>query len=352
MTAHNILIYCVAEWDAIEPSQNTFTYTQGDAVRDLAKKNGQKLRCHNLVWHNQLPSWVSSGTWTNATLIAALKYHITNEVTHYKGSCYVWDVVNEALNDDGTYRADVFYNTIGPAYIPIAFAAAAAADPSAKLYYNDYNIENPGAKSTAAQNIVKMIQAYGARIDGVGLQSHFIVGSTPSTASQTTNMNTFTALGVDVAITELDIRMTLPSTDALLAQQSTDYASTVKACLAVTGCVGITIWDYTDKYSWVPSTFSGQGAALPWDANLNKKPAYNGILSALGGTATSGSTSTSAVPTTTKASATAPATTTATSSSGTAAHWGQCGGIGWTGPTVCATSYTCTVSNAYYSQCL
>ena len=83
------------KWDAIEPNQNTFSYAGGDAIAALAKKNGQLLRCHNLVWHNQLPSWVSGGSWTNATLIAALKNHITKEVTHYKGQCYAWDVVNE-----------------------------------------------------------------------------------------------------------------------------------------------------------------------------------------------------------------------------------------------------------------
>ena len=155
-------------------------------------------------------------------------------------------------------------------------------------------------------------------------------------------MAAFTALGVDVAITELDIRMTLPSTAALLAQQSTDYQTTVNACLQTARCVGITIWDYTDKYSWVPSTFSGQGAALPWDNNLAKKPAYSGILSALGG-------STGSTPppvTTSKPSSPAP-----TGGSGVA-HYGQCGGIGWTGGTVCASPYTCKVSNAYYSQCL
>ncbi|KAJ5814561.1 CAZyme family GH10 [Penicillium riverlandense] len=272
------------KWDATEPEQNTFTFTQGDAIIDLAIANGQQTRCHNLVWYNQLPSWVTSGTWTNATLLAAMKNHITNVVTHYKGQCYAWDVVNEALNEDGTFRDNVFYEYIGEAYIPIAFATAAAADPSVKLYYNDYNIEYAGAKATAAQNIVKMVQAYGAKIDGVGLQSHFIVGSTPSQSSQASNMDSFVALGVEVAITELDIRMTLPSTDALLAQQSTDYQSTVGACAQTAKCVGITLWDWTDKYSWVPGTFSGQGAACPWDDNLEEKPAYNGIMAALGAT--------------------------------------------------------------------
>ncbi|KAJ5871213.1 uncharacterized protein N7529_003566 [Penicillium soppii] len=333
------------KWDATEPTQNTFSFTKGDVVADLAAKNGQKLRCHNLVWHSQLPSWVSSGTWTNATLIAAMKNHITNVATHYKGKCYAWDVVNEALNEDGTYRDSIFYQTIGEAYIPIAFAAAAAADPDVKLYYNDYNIESAGSKSTGAQRIVKLVQQYGAKIDGVGLQAHFIVGSTPSLSAQTTNIAAFVALGVEIAYTELDIRMTLPSTATLLAQQSTDYQNTVAACIANTKCVGITIWDYTDKYSWVPSTFSGQGAALPWDENLVKKPAYTGILSALGGTASSGTTTTVA---------TTAATTTTTASSGSTtgvALYGQCGGSGWTGGTTCASG-TCKYFNDWYSQCL
>ncbi|OCL10902.1 carbohydrate-binding module family 1 protein [Glonium stellatum] len=344
------------KWDSIEPSRNSFSYTNGDAIASLAKGNGQLLRCHNLVWYNQLPSWVSSGGFDNATLISIMTNHITNEVTHYKGQCYAWDVVNEALNDDGTYRTDVFYNTIGPAYIPIAFAAAAAADPSAKLYYNDYNIEYSGAKSTAAQNIVKMIKAYGARIDGVGLQSHFIVGSTPSTATQTSNMNAFVALDVDVAITELDIRTTTPATTSTLAQQGVDYATTTNACKAVSRCVGVTIWDYTDKYSWVPSTFSGQGAALPWDDNLVVKPAYWSILSAWGSggsTATVGSaTVTGATAAASTAALTANAATTTAVSSGTQSQWGQCGGTGWTGATVCASPYTCTKYNDYYSQCI
>ncbi|KAJ6189886.1 hypothetical protein N7519_004794 [Penicillium mononematosum] len=327
------------KWDAIEPSQNTFSYTNGDVIADLAAKNGQKLRCHTLVWHSQLPSWVSSGSWTNATLLAAMKNHITNVVTHYKGKCYAWDVVNEALNEDGTYRDNVFYKYIGEAYLPIAFATAAAADPDTKLYYNDYNIESAGSKSSGAQRIVKLVQQYGAKIDGVGLQGHFIVGSTPSQSAQTTNLAAFTAMGVDVAYTELDIRMTLPSTTALLTQQSTDYKNTVAACMANTKCVGITIWDYTDKYSWVPSTFSGQGDACPWDKNLVKKPAYAGILAALGGTS---STTTTLV------------TSTTTAGSGGATSvplYGQCGGSGWTGGTTCVSG-TCKQINDWYSQCL
>ncbi|KAB8304329.1 hypothetical protein EYC80_003739 [Monilinia laxa] len=270
------------KWDSIEPSQNTFSYTKGDVVVDFAEKNNQILRCHNLVWYNQLPSWVTSGTWTNATLIDVLKNHIKNEVTYYKGKCYAWDVVNEAFNDDGTWRSFAFYDTIGPEYIPIAFETAALYDPDVKLYYNDYNIESAGAKATSALNLVKSLKARGIKIDGVGLQAHFIVGSTASESSLATTLKSFTALDVEVAYTELDIRFSsLPPTTAGLAQQGVDYANTVKACLSVDGCIGITIWDFTDKYSWIPSTFSGQGDACLWFANYTLHPAYNNVVAAL-----------------------------------------------------------------------
>ncbi|RAL59896.1 hypothetical protein DID88_000523 [Monilinia fructigena] len=270
------------KWDSIEPSQNTFSYTKGDVVVDFAEKNDQILRCHNLVWYNQLPSWVTSGTWTNATLIDVLKNHIKNEVTYYKGKCYAWDVVNEAFNDDGTWRSFVFYDTIGPEYIPIAFETAALYDPDVKLYYNDYNIESAGAKATSALNLVKSLKARGIKIDGVGLQAHFIVGSTASESSLATTLKSFTALDVEVAYTELDIRFSsLPPTTAGLAQQGVDYANTVNACLSVDGCVGITTWDFTDKYSWIPSTFSGQGDACLWFANYTLHPAYDNVAAAL-----------------------------------------------------------------------
>jgi endo-1,4-beta-xylanase len=177
-----------------------------------------------------------------------MKNHITTEMTHYKGQCYAWDVVNEALDDSAAFRNSVFYQAMGEDYIRIAFETAALADPSAKLYYNDYNIEYSGAKATAALGIVTKLVNAGVRIDGVGLQGHFIVGSTPSSSDLVKTMGTYTALGLEVAFTELDIRMkTLPSTDALLAQQSTDYQNVVSACLSVTGCIGITVWDFDDK---------------------------------------------------------------------------------------------------------
>lgn len=132
---------------------------------------------------------------------------------------------------------------MGTWYIPFAFATAAAADPDAKLYYNDYNIEYAGSKATAAVALIEMVQAAGARIDGVGLQGHFIVGSTPSEASLLAQINTYAAMGLEVAYTELDVRFSsLPPTTAGLAQQATDYGSVTSACLASSACVGITVW--------------------------------------------------------------------------------------------------------------
>lgn len=175
----------------------------------------------------------------------------------------------------------------------MAFKAAADAVKQnklkVKLYYNDYNIEYAGDKSTAAQNLVKNLKSRGIQIDGVGLESHFIAGSTPSQQSQESNMKAFTALGVDVAVTELDVRVTLPPTAQSEAQQVQDYYNTVAACQNVKRCIGVTVWDFVDTYSWVPGTFPGTGYAdlffQPKGQNtpLVKKAAYDGCLEALTG---------------------------------------------------------------------
>jgi len=244
---------------------------------------------------------LTDGTWTNETILAALVNHINNTVAHFGNHCYAWDVVNEAFNDDGTYREDIWYNTTGTSYIFTAFAAAEAVvkanNLNVKLYYNDYNIEYLGNKSYAAQALVKEIKARGIQIDGVGLQSHFIIGETPSKAAQMSNMEAFTALGVDVAITELDVRGTTPVTLAEQEQQVLDYASSVGACASVAGCVGVTVWDFDDTYSWIPSTFAGQGYGDLFfqpggaDTPLVRKAAYDGCIDGLTGvTPTLGST--------------------------------------------------------------
>ncbi|TEA10735.1 Endo-1,4-beta-xylanase 1 [Colletotrichum sidae] len=270
------------KWDYTESRQGVFQYSYADVVPRFAKTNGQLVRCHTLLYRSQTPTWVTSGSWSKDQMTAVIKTHIENLVGHYKGQCYSWDVVNEAVDDEGQYRETVFYKVLGLDHITLAFNTAHAVDPEAKLYYNDYNIENPNPKQKKTVELVKYLQAAKAPLHGVGLQGHFIVGSMPSQADLETVANEFAGLGVDVAYTELDVKFTkLPYTGEGLQEQADAYAAVVKACLNVDACVGWTIWDWTDKYSWVPNTFPGQGGACLFDSNLKPKPAYDAVVAAL-----------------------------------------------------------------------
>ncbi|KAG8903104.1 hypothetical protein FRC00_000324, partial [Tulasnella sp. 408] len=267
------------KWDTIEPTRNVFNYDHGDYIVNWAHNRSQTVRGHTFVWHSQLPSWLTSGTWDSATLTSILQNHIANEGGHYAGKLYAWDVVNEIFNEDGTWRSTIWYNTLGSSFVSIAFNAAHAADPAAKLYLNDYNVEGTGAKSDAYYALAQTLLANGVPVHGMGAQAHLIVGSLPGNVAS--NVARFVNLGLEFAFTELDIRMTLPVTDALLATQATNYATITSACVDNSGCVGITVWDTSDDYSWVPSTFSGQGAALLFDSNKNPKPAYKAVADVL-----------------------------------------------------------------------
>ncbi|KAI5821408.1 glycoside hydrolase superfamily [Pyronema omphalodes] len=239
-------------FEQLIPVSWVFTFMMAEEIASLAKSNGQLLRGHILVWHSQLPHWVKNGEYDNSALVSILQNHVTRVATHYKGQ---WDVLNEIFLDNGSRRSSVFYNTIGESYVPIALRAARAADPNAKLYNYKYNTDGTGAK----------FLVMGLSTDGIGVQAHLISGSVSDTIQ--THWAKFASLGVKVVLTEVDIRMTLPLTDAKLAQQAVDYKNVVGACVAVEGCIGI--------------IFLGQGSALPRDENLVKKPAYAAIAAAL-----------------------------------------------------------------------
>lgn len=268
------------KWDTTEPARGRFDFAKGDVVTDFAQQHGQTVRGHTLVWHSQLPGWVAS--LPSAQVEAAMTNHVTQEATHYRGAVAAWDVVNEPFNEDGTFRTSPFYNAMGADYIATALRAAHAADPDAKLYLNDYNIEGLGAKSDAMYALVSELVDEGVPLDGVGMQAHLAV-QYGFPYEMRANMQRFADLGLDVAVTELDVRMRLPADAAEIATQSTYYQRVVETCLAVERCVGITVWDYTDKYSWVPSTFPGEGAANLFDENLLPKAAYGAVRTALGG---------------------------------------------------------------------
>ncbi|KAF1996030.1 glycoside hydrolase family 10 protein [Amniculicola lignicola CBS 123094] len=279
------------KWDAIEPSRNSFSWSGADAIANFATQNKKQMRCHTLVWYSQLPSWVNNIN-NNATLLQVMTTHINTVMGRYKGKCTHWDVVNEALNEDGTYRSNVFLRLMGEAYLPISFRLAAAADPTSKLYYNDYNLEYGGPKHEGALRIVKLVQSYGIKIDGVGLQGHLVTEKTPTQTESTPSVEVLTKvlkdyadLGVDSAYTELDIRMNTPSNANKLNVQAAAYGRVAQSCINVERCVGITLWGVSDKYSWVPQTFSGEGDAMLWNNNFQKKPAYTTFLNVLQGIA-------------------------------------------------------------------
>ncbi|MBD0688962.1 endo-1,4-beta-xylanase [Streptomyces sp. CBMA123] len=256
------------KWDTVEPSRGNFNFGPADSIVGHASAHGQRMRGHTLVWHSQLPSWVGSIGDAN-TLRGVMDNHIATEMTHYKGRIYAWDVVNEAFADDGSgrHRGSVFQNVLGDGFIEEAFRTARNTDPSAKLCYNDYSIENwSDAKTQGVYRMVKDFKSRGVPIDCVGFQSHFGAGGPP--ASFRTTLANFAALGVDVQITELDIAQA----------PATGYADTVRACLGVARCTGITVWGIRDSDSWR----SGEHPLL-FDGNGTRKAAYGAVLTALGG---------------------------------------------------------------------
>nr|ACP27611.1 endo-1,4-beta-xylanase [Penicillium canescens] len=274
-----------------ETEQNVFNFTEGEQFLEVAERFGSKVRCHNLVWASQVSDFVTSKTWTAKELTAVMKNHIFKTVQHFGRRCYSWDVVNEALNGDGTFSSSVWYDTIGEEYFYLAFkyaqeALAQIGANDVKLYYNDYGIENPGTKSTAVLQLVSNLRKRGIRIDGVGLESHFIVGETPSLADQLATKQAYIKANLDVAVTELDVRFsTVPYyTAAAQKQQAEDYYVSVASCMnAGPRCIGVVVWDFDDAYSWVPSAFAGQGGACLFNNTLEAKPAYYAVADALEG---------------------------------------------------------------------
>ncbi|KAF2875505.1 glycoside hydrolase superfamily [Massariosphaeria phaeospora] len=274
------------KWMHIEPQRNVFNYTLGDQVSEPGKAAGQLRRCHTFVWHNQLPTWLTQTTWSKDELIAILENHIRNEARHYYDECYAWDVVNEAFNDDGTWRDTLWLRTIGKEYIALAFQFARKyVSPRTRLYYNDYNIEKVNNKSLAVEALVTdfLGRDVPVPIDGVGLQAHFVTGRTQRYNQTVAALKLFTQHGLETALTELDVRTVLPDLPEKQEQQAADYTNSVQACVDVEGCVGVTVWDFWDPVSWVPETFPGEGNALLWDAGFVKKVAYYRVSDMLRG---------------------------------------------------------------------
>jgi endo-1,4-beta-xylanase len=265
--------------DHVHPGRAVYRFEPADSIVAFADSAGMRVRGHTLVWHSQLASWLTSGTWTQAEARTLLQEHITTVVGHYRGRLLAWDVVNEALADDGSLRSTFWLTRIGREYIELAFRAAREADPGVALFYNDYNIEGINAKSDSAYALIRDLRARGVPIDGVGLQAHFVAGGVPATLGQ--NIARFAALGIKVHITELDIRVPIPATSTQLQTQAQNYRDVVQTCLSSPACEVISVWGLTDRESWIPSVFTGFGEALLFDSSYQPKAAYFAVYGAL-----------------------------------------------------------------------
>jgi endo-1,4-beta-xylanase len=294
------------KFDQVEPSRGSFTFTSADAIVSFAQAHDMVVRGHCLLWQ-----WQSAWLWNNGNLqpaIAAadlptiLHDHVDTVVRHFKGKVAYWDVVNEALgNTDSTGTLSVensLANNAWTKYYPLAtgekkykwiedaFNIAHAADPDAKLFYNEVGDEglngwNYRGKYTYA--LVQQLLADGVPIHGVGMQMHIDTNGYPLNDNFAAEVKRFTDLGLEVHITEMDVRLLLPAGDAMLAAQKATYKSILTAALANPKVTALVTWGLDDGHSWIPGSgiYPGYGAALPFDDAYNAKPAYYGLLEAL-----------------------------------------------------------------------
>jgi GH35 family endo-1,4-beta-xylanase len=267
------------KWGTLQPVDAThWDFTQADAVVNAAEAAHQAIKGHTLIWYQQLPPFVTSSV-APADLQTMINANIDTVVGHYRGRLRAWDVVNEAIDDSANLRDSVFSRAFGADFIPAAFKRAHKADPKAKLFYNDYGIEVQNAKSDAVYALVQGLVQNRVPIDGVGFQFHLDARFPPSEQAIIDNFARFAELGLRVNISELDVQVrNIVDTRAnKLALQKQIYHRVVAACAATPACEAVTTWGYTDKYSWIDTTF-GADDPLELDDNYGRKPAYYAMV--------------------------------------------------------------------------
>jgi endo-1,4-beta-xylanase len=265
----------------IHPQRERYAFQDADEIVDFCQAHDMVVRGHTLVWHNQLPRWVKEGEWTREELMTVLREHITTVVGRYRGRVAVWDVVNEAVADDGSLRDTIWLRVIGPDYLDMAFRWAHEADPDALLFYNDYNGEGLNVKSDAIYDLVQNLLARDVPVHGVGLQMHVSTQWSPKPQDVLKNMDRLADLGLEVHITEMDVRIKGQPTEKKLARQAAIYRDMMETCLSAQRCTAYVLWGFTDRHSWVPGFFAGWGHGLIFDEDYRPKPAYEALRDAL-----------------------------------------------------------------------
>jgi endo-1,4-beta-xylanase len=284
------------KWEVVHPEPQAFDFSQADQIMDFAARHGMKVRGHTLVWHRQNPKWLTERKYSSAELAAILERHIKTVVGRYRGKIFAWDVVNEAFDElqPGELRSTIWRDQPGIetaasrrdySYIARCLRWAHEADPKALLFYNEAEAETVNPKSDAIYAMVRDFRERGVPIDGVGLQMH-IANLRADVASISANIKRFTALGVQVHITEMDVALLVDGGGNARAEdlerQADIYREIAAACRSHAGCTAIQTWGFTDKYSWIGShSKHTQGAALPFDQNYRAKPAYYALREGL-----------------------------------------------------------------------
>jgi endo-1,4-beta-xylanase len=283
----------------IHPEPDRYAWQDPDAIVAFAQKNGMKVRGHTLCWHNQTPGWIFTDSEgkpvSREVLLERLKQHINDVVGRYKGKIYAWDVVNEAVPDTGTsiYRKSRFYEIIGEDYIEKAFEYAHAADPAAKLFYNDYNTES-AAKREKIFQLLKKLKEKNVPVHGVGLQGHWSIYE-PTAAELEESIRRFASLGLEVQITELDVSVhskeherrqrrssdTGGLTPEMIAKQTAQYKMLFDVFRKYRqNLTSVTFWNVSDKSSWLDN-FPVPGRKdypLLFDQNYEPKEAFEEVV--------------------------------------------------------------------------
>ncbi|WP_460777258.1 endo-1,4-beta-xylanase [Nocardiopsis nanhaiensis] len=275
VTAENTM-----KWQHVQPERDEFDWSGPDLVVDFAEENDLNVRGHTLLWHNQQPDWLAEGGFDGDELRTVMREHMDELLGRYEGRISSWDVINEPFEDGGPeLRDNLWRQTLGDDYIAEALRMAHEVDPEADLYINEFGVEGSGDKADALYDLASDLLERDVPLDGIGFQGHFVHEQVPEDIAE--NMQRFADLGLDVEISEVDIRIPEPATEEELAAQADEYQHVVESCLAVSRCVGVSVWGVADHHSWIPEWFPGYTAALPFDEDYEPKPALNGITDAL-----------------------------------------------------------------------